>query len=63
MSKNIVEKRYYRVQEAATYLGVCKGTIWNWAKEGRFTIQQLGPKVSAIDKIELDALPKKKLKE
>lgn len=62
MSKNIVEKRYYRANEAAVYLGVSESTIWNWAREGRFEIQQMGAKVSVIDKQELDSLPIKKFK-
>jgi len=56
MSKNIVEKRYYRPTEAAIYLGVGESTIWDWVRKGKLKVKKIGPKVTVLDKNQLDKL-------
>lgn len=56
MSKNPVEKRYYRPIEAAIYLGVGESTIWDWVRKGKLKVKKIGPKVTVVDKFELDKL-------
>lgn len=56
MIKNTVEKRYYRPNEAAIYLGVGESTIWDWVRKGKLKVKKIGPKVTVLDKNQLDKL-------
>jgi len=56
MTKNKVEKRYYRPAEAAIYLGIGESTIWDWVRKGKLKVKQIGPKVTVLDKNQLDGL-------
>lgn len=53
------EKRYYRSNEAAEYLGVNEKTIRKWARENRIQYSRPGGKILLFDKRDLDAFVEK----
>lgn len=44
-----------RVKDASKYLGVCKATVWAYAKEGKLHPIKLSPRVTVFRKSDLDA--------
>ena len=51
-----LQKRYYRADEVAIYLGVSVGTVWRYAKQGRLTPKKLSSQCTVFDINEVDNL-------
>jgi excisionase family DNA binding protein len=56
---SMIEKRYYRSNEAANYLGVNEKTIRKWARENLLQYSRPGGKILLFDKRDLDAFIEK----
>ena len=51
-----MEKKYYRADEVAQYIGVSTATVWRYAKQGRLTPKKLSPQVTVFNIKEVEAL-------
>jgi predicted DNA-binding transcriptional regulator AlpA len=44
-----MDKKYYRANEVAQYIGVSVATVWRYAKQGKLTPKKLSPQVTVFD--------------
>ena len=44
-----------RPVQAIKILGIGRSTFWRWAKAGRFSVIQLGPRVSVVRLADIEA--------
>ena len=51
-----MEKKYYRANEVAQYIGVGVATVWRYAKQGRLTPKKLSSQVTVFDIDEINNL-------
>lgn len=51
-----MDKKYYRANEVAQYLGVGVATVWRYAKNGRLTPRKISPQVTVFDIDEINKL-------
>jgi len=56
---NRIEKRYLSIDELSQYIGIKKGTIYQWTNQRRIPYSKLG-KVLKFDKQKIDNWLKKK---